>query len=214
LEIDANDLTEKNIGELDLRPLGHVSKAVADLLQRRGEMFWKCRIRHFVSYRLEKGRESHHAGDDRYMIDLKMYRELHKSNNTKQGCDEVVSDDLGAEAMGNGSPPDSTFIYLVPLTIKGYNLKTKKWLDLQVDRIAEVVWNKEAFESLVLDKKTKGLIEALVSNQIEAEKSTDLISGKGNGLILLLHGGPGTGKTLTAERCRNCREAIVSRYLW
>jgi MoxR-like ATPase len=26
-----------------------------------------------------------------------------------------------------------------------------------------------------------------------------LIVGKGNGLILLLHGGPGTGKTLTAE---------------
>jgi len=61
------------------------------------------------------------------------------------------------------------------------------------------VWNKEAFKSLVLDRKTKGLIEALISNQLEAEKSTDLISGKGNGLILLLHGGPGTGKTLTAE---------------
>lgn len=30
-------------------------------------------------------------------------------------------------------------------------------------------------------------------------KSTDVIDGKGNGLILLLHGGPGTGKTLTAE---------------
>lgn len=27
----------------------------------------------------------------------------------------------------------------------------------------------------------------------------DVIEGKGNGLILLLHGGPGTGKTLTAE---------------
>lgn len=39
----------------------------------------------------------------------------------------------------------------------------------------------------------------MISNQIEAEKSTDLISGKGNGLIMLLHGGPGTGKTLTAE---------------
>lgn len=26
----------------------------------------------------------------------------------------------------------------------------------------------------------------------------NLIAGKGNGLIMLLHGGPGTGKTLTA----------------
>ena len=31
------------------------------------------------------------------------------------------------------------------------------------------------------------------------EKSTDLINGKRNGLIILLHGGPGTGKTFIAE---------------
>jgi SpoVK/Ycf46/Vps4 family AAA+-type ATPase len=30
-------------------------------------------------------------------------------------------------------------------------------------------------------------------------KRDDLIAGKGNGLIMLLHGSPGTGKTLTAE---------------
>ncbi|KAI9729252.1 MAG: hypothetical protein M1834_007044 [Cirrosporium novae-zelandiae] len=125
-----------------------------------------------------------------------MYHELHPSNNK---ADEVDTGDLGAEAMEQDSPPNPEFVYLAPLTIKGYNLKRKKWLDLQVDRIAEVVWNKKAFKRLVLDEKTKELIEALISNQLNAEKSTDLISGKANGLILLLHGGPGTGKTLTAE---------------
>ena len=49
-------------------------------------------------------------------------------------------------------------------------------------------WNKKAFENLVVDEDTKHLVEALISNQIKAEMSTDLISGKGNGLILLLHG--------------------------
>lgn len=29
-------------------------------------------------------------------------------------------------------------------------------------------------------------------------KRQDIIAGKGNGLTMLLHGGPGTGKTLTA----------------
>jgi SpoVK/Ycf46/Vps4 family AAA+-type ATPase len=33
-----------------------------------------------------------------------------------------------------------------------------------------------------------------------ASKREDLIAGKGNGLIMLLHGGPGTGKTLTAGK--------------
>jgi hypothetical protein len=83
--------------------------------------------------------------------------------------------------------------------IKGYNLRLKKCFDLEVDRISEVNWNVEAFETLVIERKARNLILALVSNQIESEKSTDLIAGKGNGLILLLHGGPGTGKTLTAE---------------
>lgn len=32
-----------------------------------------------------------------------------------------------------------------------------------------------------------------------ARTRTDIIGGKGNGLAILLHGGPGTGKTLTAE---------------
>ncbi|KAH8792357.1 AAA family ATPase [Hyaloscypha sp. PMI_1271] len=198
LELDANDPSEKTIADLSLRPLAFMSDGLKALLKRRGETIWKCRIRHFVSYHKEKGRELHHSGDDRYMIDLKTYRELHKSNKPNS-TDEAPPDDLGEEAMEKDSPPDATFLYLVPPTIKGYNLKRKKWLELQVDRIAEVVWNKEAFQSLVLDRKTKGLIEALISNQLDAEKSTDLISGKGNGLILLLHGGPGTGKTLTAE---------------
>lgn len=61
-------------------------------------------------------------------------------------------------------------------------------VDLQADQISEVSWNKNAFTSLVLDRKTKELIQALVSSQLAAEKSTDLISGKGNGLILLFHG--------------------------
>jgi SpoVK/Ycf46/Vps4 family AAA+-type ATPase len=51
----------------------------------------------------------------------------------------------------------------------------------------------------VVDEETKELVQALVMKQLVAEKSTDLISGKGNGLVILLHGAPGTGKTFTAE---------------
>jgi len=51
-----------------------------------------------------------------------------------------------------------------------------------------VRWNTEAFDSLVIDETTKELIRALVTNQIDAEKGTDMMSGKGNGLFILLHG--------------------------
>jgi AAA+ superfamily predicted ATPase len=57
----------------------------------------------------------------------------------------------------------------------------------------------KAFDRLVLSPYKKELIKALVTVHIATSISTDVIEGKGNGLIILLHGGPGTGKTLTAE---------------
>ncbi|KAI0401355.1 hypothetical protein F4802DRAFT_580426 [Xylaria palmicola] len=199
LELDSDHQAERNIDDLPVRPLSLASED-AERLRRRGEMFWKCRIRRFVSYHEDPKSSSHRSGDERFIIDFNMYRELHKrEEKNKLFFDENLEDDLGSELMEKDNPPNDTFLYLLPPTIKGYSLKRKKWLDLNLDLVSDVVWNKDAFESLVLDNKTKRLIRALVSNQLEAEKSTDLISGKGNGLILLLHGGPGTGKTLTAE---------------
>ncbi|KAJ4329481.1 hypothetical protein N0V84_000116 [Fusarium piperis] len=91
----------------------------------------------------------------------------------------------------------------------GFDLRRKKWgrfssfpesyIDLQVDHIRDVVWNDRAFSNLVADEDMKEVILALVTNQLETEKGTDLIDNKGNGLIMLLHGSPGTGKTFTAE---------------
>jgi hypothetical protein len=61
-------------------------------------------------------------------------------------------------------------------------------VNLLIGHINDVNWDREAFKSLAIDEKTKTLIKALVTTKITAGKSTDLISGKGNGLILLLHG--------------------------
>ncbi len=69
---------------------------------------------------------------------------------------------------------------------------------LNVDQIEPVVWNKTAFDRLVLEQKSKEIIKALVTVHVSAKKMGDIISGKGNGLIILLHGSPGVGKTLTA----------------
>ena len=68
-----------------------------------------------------------------------------------------------------------------------------------MDWIREINWNEQAFKSLVIDESMKELIQALVSSHLSAEKGTDLIPNKGNGLVILLHGSPGTGKTFTVE---------------
>ena len=73
-------------------------------------------------------------------------------------------------------------------------------------------WNKKAFERLVLDAKIKEMIYALVDVQTTTKKMDDIITGKGNGLIILLHGSPGTGKTLTAERYTSMNSKNMKLY--
>lgn len=133
------------------------------------------------------------------MVDLKAYRSLHNSNPYARGATSGLQDELGPEAMAKDEPPDDRFELLLPPTIKGFNMRRKKWFDLVAERITDVEWNEDAFRKVVMNSKAKDLIQALVSNQLASETSTDLIENKGNGLILLLHGSPGTGKTLTAE---------------
>ncbi|KAJ4351209.1 uncharacterized protein N0V89_006548 [Didymosphaeria variabile] len=184
------------IHELDIYPLRFAPQVLAQDLRRRGEMFWECRKRCLISYR-ETSPEAQNESDERFMIDFHTFRKLHPENKSHAINDPAET--MSQAEMEQAQPPDEAFYYLVPLQTKGFNLRTKKWLDLNMDQISPVDWNQKAFDSLVLDRKTKELITALVSKQISAAKSTDVIAGKGNGLILLLHGGPGTGKTLTAE---------------
>ncbi|KAI4612989.1 hypothetical protein J4E80_007044 [Alternaria sp. BMP 0032] len=80
-----------------------------------------------------------------------------------------------------------------------HNFQEKQWRKVYVDRITDVEWNKQAFKDLVVEPDTKELVQALVVKQLNAKKSTDFVAGKGNGLLMLLHGAPGTGKTFTAE---------------
>ena len=69
-----------------------------------------------------------------------------------------------------------------------------------MDRMKDIVWSDEAFTSLVLNPRQKTLIYSLIKQHTRrSEKFDDFIKGKGKGLIGLLTGRPGCGKTLTAE---------------
>ncbi|RSL55915.1 hypothetical protein CEP54_009121 [Fusarium duplospermum] len=63
-----------------------------------------------------------------------------------------------------------------------------------------------AFDRLVLPKGHKSMILSLIAQHFRDKESkgaqveqVDIVRGKGKGLILLLHGAPGVGKTSTAE---------------
>jgi hypothetical protein len=86
--------------------------------------------------------------------------------------------------------------------VAGFSLARKTWCRFEVDKLGEIEYDVGAFEALLLPKEQKDMIRCLV--KIHAGEQTgfdDVITGKGKGMIFLLHGVPGVGKTLTAGTC-------------
>ncbi|KAJ5280861.1 hypothetical protein N7478_006233 [Penicillium angulare] len=87
--------------------------------------------------------------------------------------------------------------------VHGYSLKDKEWLQFYLDCAKDIEWNSDAFESLVPPRgheELKELILGIATAQAKKEdRFDDIVSGKGQGIIMQLSGPPGVGKTLTAE---------------
>jgi len=84
--------------------------------------------------------------------------------------------------------------------VRGFSFAEKRWFDFFVDRLGPADWDSGCFDKLVLPTAQKGLVRALVATHAQQSlQFDDIVKGKGKGLIMVLHGPPGVGKTLTAE---------------
>ncbi|KAF2195736.1 P-loop containing nucleoside triphosphate hydrolase protein [Zopfia rhizophila CBS 207.26] len=189
------------IKSLALYPLKYDVCGMRQRLHDRGHQFWLCRKQRLVECDFLAASFDFRATSDRYMIDLKTYKNLHPPPDQEQRAERQLTTSLQLECAEH--PPDDDFLLLLPATIRGYGFNDKEWRMLPVEQIRDIRWSSDTFDSrLVLDYKKKELIKALVtvhSSSSTKQQKSDIIEGKGKGLILLLHGGPGTGKTLTAE---------------
>lgn len=88
---------------------------------------------------------------------------------------------------------------LCPPFAYGFSVARKEWCRYFLDTLTETTWKKDAFDSLILPEKQLGLVKALVSSHSFPDNARDQVEQKGKGLVALLHGPPGSGKTLTAE---------------
>ncbi|KAF5581113.1 AAA family ATPase [Fusarium pseudocircinatum] len=208
------DNPDVSIAKLNILPIRFGNSEFRTKLDRRGRTMWACRKRNLVAYK-DTTEDDLSGEGERYMIDFNTYKQLHSdSRKFKIAYSSLTSPyrkEMDAAVMECDDPPYGAELLVFPNTIVGYNLRQKKWQDLQIDLMQKVIWNKQAFRHLVIDQEIKDIIQALVTSRLETDQTTDLIQGKGNGLIILLHGGPGTGKTFTAESVAELAEKPLFR---
>lgn len=87
---------------------------------------------------------------------------------------------------------------LCPPYTYGFSLSRKLWCKFYIDDISDVEWNRSALDNLILPDSRKSVLEALVFSHAFPSGARDEMRQKGKGLVVLLHGSPGSGKTLTA----------------
>lgn len=97
---------------------------------------------------------------------------------------------LGQVVVDKFKISSGDFGLLFPALVPAYGLKSKEWSWLCSDSLRDVDWSLKAFESLQLESRTKHLVESLVKGQSSKQGAAfdDVIPGKGQGLVFLLHG--------------------------
>lgn len=98
---------------------------------------------------------------------------------------------------------DETHKILMNPLAYGFNFGDKTWGAFAISKLTDVVWTENIVDSLVLNGDRKLFIQDLIrhhgSRQVNQKGFDDVVRDKGKGLVGLLSGPPGVGKTLTAE---------------
>jgi hypothetical protein len=182
-------------------------------LIERGHIYEKLRGHHFLAY-TDKHEE---RINERVVIDARAYHKHEMGRFPEYASLEEIKGLTWSQSMNRYSssmPSASTSsskVDLSPLTdeqrllaqstVRCFNIEKKIWQNLAITKLHEIPWAERAFDSLVLAQDEKDLLLALVDRDQFTESSTfeDFIGSKGTGMIMLLCGPPGVGKTLTAE---------------
>lgn len=116
---------------------------------------------------------------------------------------------LRAFQAGNTTQIEPEDLVLLPRRVVAYTFRERKFVRLDIKWLKHIPTSEDVFKDLKIDEDHKHMVRALVKTHFQKQSiqkiqpssslNQDLIRGKGSGLVILLHGVPGVGKTATAE---------------
>ncbi|KAJ3293830.1 hypothetical protein HDU79_011859 [Rhizoclosmatium sp. JEL0117] len=194
-----------DITSLNARPLETDSKLFNELAER-GKLFEKYAIGNsYLQYTDRMFRQScygpvYFKAVGRIMVDALSFGQMNPNYNMGVASNRPAAgrglSGINAENNKMTKVPDAMHFLCSP-TVYAFSFASKRWGQTYVKHICPISFDDHAFQRLVMDHERKHLILNLVNGGTGC--NLDLINGKGGGLIFLLHGCPGVGKTLTAE---------------
>ncbi|KAH7341493.1 hypothetical protein B0J17DRAFT_646777 [Rhizoctonia solani] len=195
-------------------PVRHLSDESLKALITRGRIYNKYAGVHHLNYnsniiQMTPMGPSKTRAEGRLMVDTASFRRINPNSDRWEYDDpryfsaEKAQNDGASQASWRTTlDEDDEDIALLPPTLHGWSFVAKKWGEILVEHLSPVPFQPHIFNHLVLREDYKNLIRSLVdahAGKGDAALLTDVVTGKGGGLVIVLHGKPGTGKTLTAE---------------
>ncbi|GFZ47211.1 hypothetical protein JCM24511_04954 [Saitozyma sp. JCM 24511] len=127
------------------------------------------------------------SGTGRVMVDVTGFRKANP--NLDVWADDIYRDNDPSSAGRGGI--DSCQYHLLPPSIHGFSLKAKRWGEFLIENLGPVKWAETSFEHLVIPEAYRRVIRCLVdvhTGVLGSQLVNDVVAGKGEGLILALHG--------------------------
>jgi hypothetical protein len=174
-----------------------------EALTERGKRYSKLAMgSHYLDYQGLIRRDAKYTNfftraDGRVMIDPRMMGQFDPNYSGFSRRQGVISRTYEFSKNDEDNTPPENDLYLCPPSIHGFSFRAKKWGEFSMDNLKPITFDETAITHLVIEPERKSVIRSLVEHS--EDSFSDIISGKGGGCIFLLHGEPGTGKTLTAE---------------
>lgn len=183
---------QSDVFEIDSLFIKHINKEIEEKLIENGRNFERIALdAHYMNYKGSMFKKTwfgniFFSSNGRIMVDSKNI--LRFDPNYPR---ENIFSKSSYSTDNKQKKIKEEHLYRTKNTVFGFSFVSKRWGEFFINDISEIEFKDDAFDRLVMDQKRKTLVKCLVKNSNTG--NADIISGKGGGCIILLHGPPGVG---------------------